>query len=284
MAIIMCLSACQPAAPSFNAERAFQDVQKQGELGPRTPGSDAHAQVISYITHQFSKNDSWSVNVSADLYEGHTIQNIVAKRGSGSPWIILGAHYDSRLWADHDPDLSKRQSPVPGADDGASGVAVLLELSRSLPVDLQKQIWLVFFDAEDQGEIPGWDWILGSQDFVNQLPKNKPDAFIFLDMVGDKDLNIYYEANSDKDLSQQLFSIAAKKGYASQFIPQTKYQMLDDHTPFIIAGIPSVDLIDFDYPYWHTTQDTTDKISSQSLGAVGETVLAWLLDPQSPKK
>ncbi len=99
--------------------------------------------------------------------------------------------------ADHDPDPALRTQPVPGANDGASGVAVLLELARSLPETLHAQVWLVFFDAEDQGDIQGWDWILGSRAFAQQLT-TKPDAVVVIDMIGDKNLDIYYESNSDR--------------------------------------------------------------------------------------
>jgi glutaminyl-peptide cyclotransferase len=277
------ISSCQIVSPSsgFNAERALQDVKTQVSFGPRTPDSPAHQKEISYISDQLSKNH-WSVEISNDQYQNHLIQNITGKRGTGSPWIILGAHYDSRLIADQDQDPSKRTSPVPGANDGASGVAVLLELSRSIPQDLQKQVWLVFFDAEDQGDIPGWNWILGSQDYANHLPSNKPQAFILVDMIGDKDLNIYYEINSNPGLSQQIFEIAAQKGFSKQFIQQQKYQMIDDHIPFIQKGIPSVDLIDFDYPYWHTSQDNLDKVSAESLNAIGQTLSTWLEKTNAP--
>jgi Zn-dependent M28 family amino/carboxypeptidase len=165
---------------------------------------------------------------------------------------------------------------VPGANDGASGVAVLLELARSLPKTLHGQIWLVMIDNEDNGDIPGWDWLLGSQAFVNQL-KGKPDAAVIIDMIGDADLNIYMEKNSNRQLNIQIWNQAASLGYGQQFIDSYKYQMIDDHVPFLNAGIPAVDIIDFDYPYWHTTQDTVDKVSAKSLQAVGDTLRGWLL-------
>jgi glutaminyl-peptide cyclotransferase len=210
---------------------------------------------------------------------GQTIQNVIGKRDgvgdSNRSWIIIGAHFDTRIYADEDPDPDKRTQPVPGANDGASGVAVLLELARILPVDLKQDIWLVFFDAEDNGNIPGWDWIMGSRYFVNSL-QGKPNAAIIVDMIGDADLNIYLERGSDKELSAEIWSVAADLGY-SQFIPFPKYNILDDHVPFLEAGIRAIDIIDFDYPYWHTTEDTLDKVSSESLEAVGETLRVWLL-------
>ena len=126
-----------------------------------------------------------------------------------TPYILIGAHYDSRYYSDQDPDPSSRNKPVPGANDGASGVSVLLELARTIPEASRKNVWLVFFDAEDQGRINGWDWIIGSQSFVNQIPV-LPQKVIIVDMVGDKDLQLFYESNSDADLQQEIWNIAAE--------------------------------------------------------------------------
>lgn len=188
---------------------------------------------------------------------------------------MIGVHYDSRLGADQDPHPARRSEPVPGANDGASGVAVLLEMARRLPSDTVP-VWLVFFDAEDNGKLPSWDWILGSRAFVAAL-KEKPRAAVIVDMVGDAHLNIFIEKNSDPQLSAQIWAQAAALGYEKLFIPIPKYRMLDDHIPFLEAGIPAVNIIDFDYPYWHTTADTADKVSADSLKAVGETLLAWVI-------
>jgi Zn-dependent M28 family amino/carboxypeptidase len=222
------------------------------------------------------KEFDWQVEVQELEYAGQKIRNVVAKQGSQGDWLILGAHYDTRIYADRDPDPNKQKDPVMGANDGASGVAVLLELARVLPDELDKQIWLVFFDAEDNGHIPGWDWILGSRAFVENLD-SQPQAAIIVDMVGDADLELYYEQNSDEELSNQLWQQAKDLGYGEFFIPEVKYAMLDDHTPFLQAGIPAIDIIDFDYPYWHTTSDTLDKVSAASLDAVGDTLLQWIL-------
>jgi hypothetical protein len=263
---------------SFDGQRALQDVAFQTELGPRVPGSEAHRRVVDWIQTETEKH-GWQTQVQDAVMLGHPIVNVVAKRlpdqDADTPWIIIGAHFDSRLIADKDPDPQKRSQPVPGANDGASGVAVLMELARTLSPDLQKEVWLVFFDAEDNGNIPGWDWILGSRAFVDNL-ESQPDAVVIVDMIGDANLNIHIERNSNAELTAQIWATAAKLGYSEAFIPLPKYSILDDHTPFLNAGIPAVDIIDFDYPYWHTSEDTVDKVSDQSLQIVGEVLTAWL--------
>jgi Zn-dependent M28 family amino/carboxypeptidase len=200
---------------------------------------------------------------------------LVAHRTDDPPQILLGAHYDSRIYANRDSDPSKWTQPVPGADDGASGVAVLLELARTLP-DNSVPLWLVFFDAEDNGEIQGWDWLLGSKAFVSTMTA-KPKAMILVDMVGDTDLSLPMEANSDKALRTSIWQTASGLGYGNIFIPETKYYIEDDHIPFIQAGIPSVDIIDIDYQYWHTTSDTPDHVSAASLQIVGNVLWSWLV-------
>jgi Zn-dependent M28 family amino/carboxypeptidase len=179
------------------------------------------------------------------------------------------------MFADSDPDPSNHAKPVPGANDGASGVAVLLELARALPENTVP-VWLVFFDAEDNGRIEGWDWTLGSPEFVRHYSV-QPRAVVIVDMIGDADLNIYKEHNSNPELTDQIWETASNLGYGSRFIMEYKYSMQDDHQPFLQAGIPAVLIIDFDYPYWHTVGDTPDKVSAESLQAVGETLRTWII-------
>ena len=268
-----------PAQPeidpvTFNGQRAYADVETQVAFGPRVPGLEGHAKIREWMREELTKA-GWQVEVQESEALGHPINNVIAKRSAEPPQIILGAHYDSRIFADHDPDPSLRTNYVQGANDGASGVAVLLELARTLPEDTHP-IWLVFFDAEDNGNIEGWDWILGSSEFV-QNNSIQPRAVIIVDMIGDADLNIYKEVNSDPALTDEIWATARNLGYENKFIPEYKHSMLDDHTPFLRAGMPAIDIIDFDYPYWHTTQDTPDKVSSESLQAVGETLHAWVM-------
>ena len=262
----------------FNGERAYADVKFQVDLGPRTMGSQAHDLVSKWIISSLV-NQQWKVDTQEAVTSGVAIKNIIAKRGSGAPWIIIGSHYDSRSYADNDPTSQNRKLPVPGANDGASSVAVLLELARVIPNNLDKHIWLVFFDAEDNGNAFGTGWELGSEYFVSKL-SGQPDNVIILDMIGDKDLNIYMEGNSNPDLNNEIWDVASELGY-SQFIPKYKYNLTDDHIPFRNAGIRAVDVIDFDYPYWHTVNDTADKVSSESLQVVGDVIMKWL--EQYPK-
>ena len=265
----------KPDSVSFDSSRAYADVQTQVSFGPRIPGSQGHAQVEAWIRAEL-ESAGWVVEIQETERMGHSIHNIIAKRNNDAPQIILGAHYDTRMIADNDSDMSKRSEPVPGANDGASGVAVLLELARSLP-DSTVPVWLVFFDTEDNGRIAGWDWILGSRAFAEEI-KIAPKAVVVVDMIGDADLNIYLEKNSNVAIRTEIWSTAEKLGYSKQFINQEKYSMEDDHTPFLEAGIPAVDIIDFDYPYWHTAQDTADKVSAESLKAVGDTLLNWVVE------
>jgi Iap family predicted aminopeptidase len=257
----------------FDGSRALADVQTQVDFGPRIPGTEGHDQIREWMRSEL-ESAGWTVEVQEAERMGHAIYNIVAKRDARSPQIILGAHYDSRMYADHDPTPGMQAMPVPGANDGASGVAVLLELARTLPED-SVPVWLVFFDTEDNGNIAGWDWILGSRAFAEKL-EAKPRAVVIADMIGDADLNIYLEKNSNKEIRAEIWSAAEGLGYADKFINQEKFSMLDDHTPFLEKGIPAVDIIDFDYPYWHTTEDTPDKVSAESLKAVGDTLLKWI--------
>jgi hypothetical protein len=258
----------------FDSLRAYSNLEYQTSLGPRTIGSEAHQITIEWIISEM-ESMGWSTEIQEGLWHGKKIKNVVAKKFLGTPWIILGAHYDSRFVADRDVDPNLRDQPVLGANDGASGVAVLLELARVLPSQLDKEIWMVFFDAEDNGNYDDWEWAIGSTIFVDTL-KAKPDAVVIVSMVGDADLNIYKEKNSDVDLNDEIWGHADKLGY-NQFIPEYKYQIIDDHIPFLQAGIPAIDIIDIDYPYWHTTRDTPDNVSHTSLEAVGETIFNWIL-------
>ena len=189
--------------PGFEGERAYSDVEYQVSLGPRIPGTPGQDQIIKWLNEELTQY-KWDVELQVHEIKGKTITNLIASRGEDGQYILLGAHYDTRIFADLDPDPELRKLPVPGANDGGSGVAVLLEMARILPDDLPMPVQIVFFDAEDNGGIGDWDWILGSRAFVQQL-EIPPEAAIIVDMVGDADLKIYKEHNSNDDLMEQIW-------------------------------------------------------------------------------
>jgi Zn-dependent M28 family amino/carboxypeptidase len=181
--------------------------------------------------------------------------------------------------ADKDTDVQNRNKPVPGANDGASGVGLLLDLSRSISNSTElvtAPVWLVFFDLEDNGGFPGWEWIIGSTYFAQSL-EIKPAMVVIVDMIGDKDLHLYYEVNSTPEIREEIWKVAEDLGFNDVFIPEEKYRILDDHIPFLERGIPAVDIIDFDYPYWHTTLDTYDKVSPDNIRIVSDVIFQWIL-------
>jgi len=276
---LLFLASCSAAEKTTVTLMPF--VEQQMSLGPRTPGSEAHSRFVEQ-TVGILEEAGWTVRAETERYQGKQIRNIIAERGTeetDGKWIVIGAHYDSRILADQDQTAANRLLPVPAANDGASGVAVLLGLAKTLPRMEGKRITLAFFDAEDQGRIMGWpDWCLGSALLAEQYGalERKPDTVIVIDMIGDADLNIYREKNSDASLTDTLFEIASGLGYSKQFINREKYDMQDDHIPFIRQGIPAADLIDFDYPWWHTSDDTADKLSEESLQAVFNVLSSYI--------
>jgi glutaminyl-peptide cyclotransferase len=264
----------------FDRQIAMQHVINQVDLGPRHPGTPGHAEVIQYISDHLNQS-GWNVELQQAEVNGLEIQNIVASRDETPAQVILGAHYDTRLYADRDPNLQNQSLPVPGANDGASGVAVLLEIARVLPKSIGG-VHIVFFDAEDQGGINGQNWSQGAAAFVESFV-NDPDAaalnaVVIIDMIGDADQQVYYEQMSDTQLSQEIWAAAAALGYSNRIIPEVKHNIIDDHVPFLRAGFAAVDMIDIDYTYWHTVDDTPDKVSPESLETIGLTLLKWLAD------
>lgn len=258
----------------FDGKRAFGLIETQLSFGPRIPGSTAHEQFIQWAGNELTQN-GWLVEYQQGVMGGHPLTNILGKKGTGDKVIILSAHYDSRIIADEDVQYPQVQQPVPGADDGASGVAVLLELSRVLKIPANAQIWIVLFDIEDNGKIPGWDWVLGSQYFADHL-EITPSALLNLDMIGDKDLAIYKERSSSVELNDQIWKVAGQLGYSKEFISKYAYSILDDHTPFLRKGIKAVDIIDMDYAAHHTLQDDISNISARSLQIIGDVVKKWI--------
>jgi len=280
LALLLLLAGCAGQSPAgetvFDGEAAYVHVLAQCDLGPRPSGSPALQQAGDYII-AYLERQGWAVEEQTFVYRDTPVRNIIGQRGEG-PVVIVGAHYDTRRSADQE-DPSQ---PVPGANDGASGVAVLLELARVLdPQRLDRQVWLAFFDAEDNGYLDDWEWIVGSSYMAEHLEVT-PETMILVDMVGDADQQFYLEGNSDATLQAHLWEIAATLGYTETFISEYRWTMIDDHIPFVLRGIPAVDIIDFDYPYWHTTQDTPDKVSAESLERVGRVLEVYLEGDFSP--
>lgn len=258
-------------------------------FGARNPGSPGHLETRQYIK-QVGQKFADKV-VEQEFFFGaannkrlrlFNIEFRFEGKEGGRP-ILLGAHYDTRPFADEDPDPKLREKPIIGANDGGSGTAMLLALAEYLHENKpRKPVRLVFFDGEDYGRKQSGEYFLGSTFYAQQVKisdKNDwPLAVLVIDMVGDKNLEIYKEINSVKsapDLVDLVFNAAKRQG-ARQFISKTKYSIRDDHIPFARLNIPSAVLIDFDYPHWHTHKDTLDKCSEESLFTVFSVVVAAL--------
>jgi len=263
----------------FDAARAYRDLVKQCEFGPRVPGTRPHEQCADWLVAQLKPlADEVTRQRFTTQVGGKTLAltNVIATfHPKGSRHILLCAHWDSRPRAECDPDPAKRAQPIPGANDGASGVALLLELARALKTQPPaQQVTLVLFDGEDWGsEIE--TMFLGSRYFAKQYPGGAPDWAALLDMVGDKDLRLPQEGASLDRAPEVVARIwgAAERAGSTAFVPQRGESILDDHIPLLDRGIPCIDIIDFTYPYWHTTADTPDKCSAESLGQVGRALL-----------
>lgn len=271
---------CQGRGPvPFDGQRAYEHVLAQVAFGPRPVGNEAAARTAHYI-ESYLKSVGWTPSRIEGEYRGVVVRNVIAEKSSPSPRsagrLLIGAHYDTRPAADRDPVAAKRSEPIVGANDGASGVAVLLELARVFdPARSKYEVLLAFFDGEDKGGIEGWPFSVGA-DMVAERLGPSLSKMILVDMVGDSDLRIFYEVNSDPELAAELWAVARRLGYGQWFVPEARYSLMDDHIPFLRRGVPSVDIIDFDYPYWHTTADTADKVSPKSLEIVGNVLLEYL--------
>jgi hypothetical protein len=269
----------------FSGEQAYRFVAVQLSYGIRPTGSEGSRLLGDYILSTM-KSYGWEVSEQPLTFDinGQPVKgrNLTGRIGIGKgPVIIFGAHYDTRLWSDNDPNPANRKLPTPGANDGGSGVAVLLELSRVLGsgYTFNNEIRLAYFDAEDNGNIPGWNlFSLGTYEYVTELDVT-PAYVVIVDMVGDANLNIHYEGRSMQsapEIMTGIWQVAKSLGYSSAFIPAQRFTMIDDHIPFIEAGIKAIDIIDFDYPQWHTVSDTLEFVSAESLGKVGHTLQVYL--------
>lgn len=285
---------------SFDEKQGWSHLVKQCDFGPRPPGTEAHKKCRDYIFDEMKKScDSvrlqefshkWSVTG-----QKMTMWNVIGEQNwkDAKVRVLLTAHWDTRPYADQDDFAANRKKPVLGANDGASGVSVLLELMRATKGKLPKDVGVMYFmnDGEDLGpELE--EMFLGAIHFAKNLPNPKPDYGILLDMIGDKDLRVPVEPNGlayARDFVLAFYRNAEKAGLKSTFPMEYGPSISDDHLSLNEAGIPTMDLIDFSYGpnhgWWHTMQDTVDKCSAESLGKVGKAVESWLMQqpPWKPK-
>ena len=286
MAVVLLACERGPAPPPTpDGARAFGVLLSQVECGPRTPNSAgaecAREQILATLRSTGARAGVQRFTL-ADPYGGDSLrlQNVVANFFPERPRrVLLAAHYDTRPRAERDTGLARDQ-PIPGANDGASGVAVLLEVAQALAKwDPGVGVDLVFFDGEDYGHESDFDhYLLGSKYFVRTMGAYRPRAVLLVDMVGERGLRIPMEGNSRArapELTQLVFDAAAAVG-ATSFVREEGPTLYDDHVPFLQVGIPAVDLIDFEYPAWHTQGDTPAQCAPESLVQVAQVLLASL--------
>ena len=307
------ISSLTPVGPAFVADSAFAYCQAQCDFGPRTMNSDAHEQCAQWIIKKFEQFGCKVTTQQATLtgYDGTPLKstNIIASylpsslsSSSSLERILLCAHWDSRPWADNDPDSANWRKPVMAANDGASGVAVMLEIARQLQKadSLKVGVDFICFDAEDWGT-PQWDtttqvngdpWALGAQYWAQQFAQNSGGQSyrfgILLDMVGGQGARFYQEGVSRQyalDIVKKVWTAAKVVGYGSMFPDEANGGITDDHVPVNeVAKIPCIDIIPY-YPdcqqssfgpTWHTLNDDMQHIDKNTLQAVGQTVIQVL--------
>jgi hypothetical protein len=264
--------------PAFDSNRAMQYVKEVVAFGPRPIGSENHKKVENYILSHLKgdavEQDNFEVTASEGKFPVH---NIIAKfPGTRDGIIVVASHYDTN-WP-------LRDIAYVGANDGGSSSALLLELANQLRGKKRDgySVWLLWDDGEESMKLPWYDpeSLYGvrhlAQKWQDDGTIKKIKAFLLADMIGDADLNIEHDTHSTAWLEDMIFQSATRLGYQSHFFGRTTF-ITDDHDPFLQRGVPSADLIDLDYGYnnvfWHTTQDTVDKLSPKSLGIVGTVIL-----------
>ena len=288
---------CGPSGPDFVEDHAFEYLVAQCDFGPRNPGSEGYYACLNFIINELDQTADDIILQDFRYREQryrkrYDLQNIIARFNPDASFqTIISAHWDTRPWADQEDNRRDRNQPIIGANDGASGVAVLLELAKIMgetppPIGVN----LVFFDGEDLG-VPGENetYCQGSRYFAKNLPIPRPDEAINLDMVGDKQLHIPVEKYSleyNPNLVRYLWGRADDMGLdAFDITPQ--YAIYDDHVRLHeIAGIPAIDLIDFKYPnpyanFWHTMNDVPENCSAESLEQVGKLMVDYIYNREN---
>ena len=283
--------------PKFNADSAYQYVKAQVDFGPRIPNTQGHVNCGNYLAGQLEKFGAKVYNQYADViaYDGTLLKarNIIgAYKPESKKRVALFAHWDTRPWADNDPDEKNHHTPILGANDGASGVGTLLEIARQIQQQAPELgIDIIFFDAEDygapqfyEGEHKEESWCLGSQYWAQHPHVDGYNARygILLDMVGGKNTVFLKEKYSEKyapDINKKVWKAAKRIGYENIFVDQDGDPITDDHL-FVnrLANIKTIDIIanDAEYgfpPTWHTLNDNMENIDKNTLKATGQTVL-----------
>ena len=266
----------QGKAPAFDSSKAWEHLRQQVAIGPRPSGSAGNVKNRDYIKAQMA---ALGIKTTEQAFDGATplgpvkMVNIIATiPGQRPDRIVIGSHFDTKLF---------RDIRFVGASDGASSTAALIELARVIKArgQLPFTIELLFLDGEEAVlEWQGTDNTYGSRHYVDAARKNGTlkslRAFILLDMIGDRDLTIRRESNSTRWLTDIVWATAKKLGHRAFMDEETTVE--DDHLPFVRAGVPSLDIIDLDYPHWHTATDTLDNVAARSLQVVGDVVVASL--------
>jgi glutaminyl-peptide cyclotransferase len=264
--------------PKFESGRAFQYIKEIVAFGPRPIGSQNHKKVEEYILSHLKGDSVEEDAFTIETTEGKfPVRNLIAKfPGSRDGIIVIASHYDT--------NYPLRDTSYVGANDGGSSSALLLELANQLRGKKREgySVWLLWDDAEESMRLPWYDpeSLYGVRHLVQKWQADgtikKIKAFLLEDMIGDADLHIEREGNSTPWLEDMIYQSATRLGYQSHFFARTS-QIEDDHMPFLEHGVPSADLIDFEYGYnnvfWHTPQDTVDKLSPKSLEIVGSVTL-----------
>ena len=288
------------SVPAFNADSAYAYVAAQTAMGPRVPGTAAHRQCRDWMAAMlkgFGADTVWVQRGSQDNHRGGTaeVNNVIARFNLKSPRrVLLLAHYDTRPWADEDPDAANHSKPIDGANDGASGVGVIMEIARQAGMAAPGVgVDVLMADVEDSGT-SGNDaesdltWCLGTQYFAQNLPYTGrlPEAAVLLDMVGGKDAVFpqeYFSQQAAGSVVNALWQAAERAGYGARFPKRMGGAVNDDHVPLIGAGIKAVDIIECGNaqtgsfnPTWHTMADNLDNIATQTLTAVGQTVMQYI--------
>jgi glutaminyl-peptide cyclotransferase len=265
-----------PGATAFDSSKAFEHLRQQVAIGPRPSGSPGNVKNRDYIKAQMA---ALGIKTTEQAFDGATplgpvkMVNVIATiPGQRTDRIVLASHFDTKLF---------RDIRFVGASDGASSTAALIELARVIKArgQLPFTIELLFLDGEEAVvEWQGTDHTYGSRHYVEAARKSGSlkslRALILLDMIGDRNLTIRRESNSTRWLTDIVWGVAKKLGHRAFMDEETTVE--DDHIPFVKAGVPSLDIIDLDYPQWHTAQDTLDAVGARSLQVVGEVVVAAL--------